>query len=343
VQRKKRGSPFLNKSGRWEIEGSHCGERFHRVLPKDKRKKDAITWEKKIREEIFTRRVLGQQKSEPRPLVNAILKHLEEYEGKFKPMNHAKPLMPYCKGRDIAEVLAVVARVKTISVLSNATKNRWLSLLRRVTKLAYVNWGWIKEPLHAKISLLQESPSKPARAFTRNEVATLLRKIRGSRSHKSREVARAVYAALYTGLRSGELLALEPKDFTGDCVMLWDTKNGTNRAVPVVPFAKWAFRRLPFEINNSTLSHTVNRHVNGRFHWLRHTFGSWLLSAGEPVEVVSKMLGHSSASITSRVYSHIPTTVMHESAHRGLSVMKKRKETPLKAHDISDSEKQRAA
>jgi integrase len=42
-----------------------------------------------------------------------------------------------------------------------------------------------------------------------------------------------------------------------------------------------------------------------RLHDLRHFYGSTALSAGVPMEVVSKMLGHSSLAITVEIYSHL--------------------------------------
>lgn len=39
-------------------------------------------------------------------------------------------------------------------------------------------------------------------------------------------------------------------------------------------------------------------------HSLRHSHGSRLLSAGVPITVVSKRLGHSSVAITAAIYSH---------------------------------------
>ncbi|CAN5670425.1 site-specific integrase [soil metagenome] len=42
-----------------------------------------------------------------------------------------------------------------------------------------------------------------------------------------------------------------------------------------------------------------------RVHDLRHTIATWLLSAGEPITDVSKMLGHARVSITLDTYSHV--------------------------------------
>jgi integrase len=41
------------------------------------------------------------------------------------------------------------------------------------------------------------------------------------------------------------------------------------------------------------------------FHCLRHTFVNRLLSNGVPIYKVSKMVGHSSVSVTEQIYGHL--------------------------------------
>jgi integrase len=42
-----------------------------------------------------------------------------------------------------------------------------------------------------------------------------------------------------------------------------------------------------------------------RFHDLRHTFATLLISKGINIKVVSEMLGHANVSITLRIYAHV--------------------------------------
>jgi integrase/recombinase XerD len=40
-------------------------------------------------------------------------------------------------------------------------------------------------------------------------------------------------------------------------------------------------------------------------HWLRHSMATRALRDGVPLEVVSKLLGHSSTTVTEQVYGHL--------------------------------------
>ncbi len=63
----------------------------------------------------------------------------------------------------------------------------------------------------------------------------------------------------------------------------------------------------------STISRTMDKvlkacnitGVNHKIHALRHTFATYYIRNGESVEVLSKILGHASASITRDVYNHV--------------------------------------
>jgi integrase len=52
-----------------------------------------------------------------------------------------------------------------------------------------------------------------------------------------------------------------------------------------------------------------------RFHDLRHTYATLALSAGVPLQVVSRALGHSTIAITANTYSHVVPDQMREAAN----------------------------
>lgn len=52
-----------------------------------------------------------------------------------------------------------------------------------------------------------------------------------------------------------------------------------------------------------------------RFHDLRHSFSSWLIDEGQELVVVSRILGHSSISVTADIYAHLTTRTMKEAVN----------------------------
>ena len=52
----------------------------------------------------------------------------------------------------------------------------------------------------------------------------------------------------------------------------------------------------------------VAKHASGslRFHDLRHSYATWLVSEGVPVNVVRKVMGHEQTSTTLDIYTHAP-------------------------------------
>lgn len=60
-------------------------------------------------------------------------------------------------------------------------------------------------------------------------------------------------------------------------------------------------------------------------HDLRRTLGTWMLSNGVPIEVVSKKLGHSSINITEQVYAHLMPETSIEATVKTIRKMQKKK------------------
>jgi len=63
--------------------------------------------------------------------------------------------------------------------------------------------------------------------------------------------------------------------------------------------------------NESSVTHYASRILTkigapgATTHTLRHTFASQLLNAGAPVWTVSRLLGHSSITVTENTYAHL--------------------------------------
>lgn len=176
-------------------------------------------------------------------------------------------------------------------------------------------------------------------------------------------------AAVYTGLRLGELLALRWRDVDLERRALtvrhtltlvdgaWTLRRpktpNSQRTIVLVPAAAEALHahRLAEARRLLALGHRIGPdsliftdrwggalnagHITERafkpllrraglpeirFHDLRHTFASLMLSGGARIEVVSKMLGHASPATTLNVYAHLMPGD-EEAAVRGLQAL----------------------
>lgn len=315
------------QDGRWEIQGSERGERFHKVLPAGAKKADAVALERKLRSDIFNAKELGHVPDYT--IGEAIMRYKREYQGKAFPAHHARALETYVRCRSLGEIVEVSRRVRDGQpAISGSTKNRRLSVLRRVAALAYRRWGWLKEPLHEKIEMLPENPARNV-FLTRPELAKLLRGI------PDRGMRRAALVLAFTGLRKGELMGLKPHDIRGNLICLAETKTGRPRNVPILPSIRFALNKLPFRFDPTSLSHAVRR-ASGkkvRVHDLRHTAASLLIQAGVPLYTVGAILGHSGPQTTKR-YAHLDT----KSLEAAVAMLKPSRKLPTKKSDDDEKE-----
>lgn len=135
--------------------------------------------------------------------------------------------------------------------------------------------------------------------------------------------------ALHTGMRAGEIFDLKCAhiNFQQNGIHIFDTKS-CNRFVPLNETSKQIALDFYTEPNSFLFSNNgkrlievnkifrqavdsaeLNDGITDRrqkvvFHTLRHTFASRLVQNGKTIEVVSKLLGHSSLQMTMR-YAHL--------------------------------------
>jgi integrase len=190
--------------------------------------------------------------------------------------------------------------------VSNATTNRALGVLRKAFHCAE-EWGWImKTPT---FRLLPEPPGRDKWLLREDEERLL-------------QVAKPwlrpiIVTALYTGLRLGEIMALDWKavDLARQTITIVRSKNGERRTIPVHPKVLGLLQErvqpegLVFTFTKGAVSRAFCRTVRGmgltdfRFHDLRHSFGSRLAMANVNVLKIQKLMGHKSLDMTMR-YSH---------------------------------------
>lgn len=298
-----------DKRGRYHVAFMQGGRRIHRVCPPNTTKAQAVEWETKLRGEVFRIDKLGGLPEYS--LQQAIERYLNEYPGKDKARvaGKSKRMAEHITGHALTDVVGVCEAIARTSGVSNSTKNRRLAILRRTANLAYKRWGWLKEPLGDKIQLLPENPSREV-YLSKRQIEAL------AEAQSNIQVKAAIYIAAYTGLRSGEILALSRGDIQDGVIHVRTSKSGKPRMVPVLSTIRHWFKYLPIGLHASTLSHAVSNAMPGvRFHDLRHSCASLLLAAGVDLYTISKILGHSSIQMTQR-YAHLETAALKKAMRK---------------------------
>jgi integrase len=187
-----------------------------------------------------------------------------------------------------------------------------------------------------EVPLLREPPGRQ-RPIKPAELTKILSEFKRKDSRFARRV---MQATLLTGCRLGEILGLRRDEIDlkrGGVLDLTKTKQNRNHQIPVSPplaaLVKEALadtpRRKGVEVvftNSRGAPYTVDgfsKHFakvaerakcgDITFHDLRRHVGTVLINAGERLEVVSKLLGHSTVAVTQRSYAHLSTDALKAS------------------------------
>lgn len=185
---------------------------------------------------------------------------------------------------------------------ADATINRSLGTLKKALRLAWER-GTIPEDYSARIRRLEEHNAR--------DVYLTIKQVEQIASHASENVRAAIWIALLTGCRRGEVLAITQGSIGPDALTIraGNTKTLRTRTVPIVPALRPWLEFVPLPINYEGLKTGFARarqaagmpHVH--FHDLRHSCATILLSLDVPLDVVRDILGHTSIRTTER-YAH---------------------------------------
>lgn len=246
-------------------------------------------------------------------------------------LSAVRRLKPFFEGRVVEELrrsdIAHYIEMRKAAGIANSTINRELDVLSAAINHARYKWEWeITNPVE-RMSL--KEPEGRLRWITRAEADVLIRE--AEKEPKSPHLADFIRLALNTGCRKNEMLKLEwdRVDLKENRLYLEGkhTKSGKRRFIPLnVEACQALLGRKRFRAQYCPDSPWVFAHKNGervqymqngyeaacrragikdfRVHDLRHTFASWLVSAGVPLLEVKELLGHSTIEMTER-YAHL--------------------------------------
>ena len=186
-----------------------------------------------------------------------------------------------------------------LSRMKNSAANAYLSALKSFFHWLHNNYNLPN--IAENIKYLKEVPPE-VRFLTREEYLKVIT------SNKDSPDLPILKFLGNTGLRATELCNIKPSDINGK----WLKVRGKGRKVRYVPLNKIAQESLisiKLPKNRDQLYYICQKAAKIAGipfypHSFRHYFASQLLLKGVPIMAVSKMLGHSSVTITEKVYFH---------------------------------------
>jgi integrase len=211
---------------------------------------------------------------------------------------------------------------------AQATANRRWSVLR-----AILNSAFRKDPARVpsdgawrRVRPFAKTDRPRTRTLTTEECKLLLSKLEGP-------LRAMAQGALYTGLRLGELEALQAGDVGQDFVRVRNSKSGKPRTVPLNGEGAEFFGRLVHgKTGEDLVFERVTRMAVSRemkaaceaaelsppavFHDLRRTYGSLLLNEHVASDAIQELLGHADLRMTRRAYAHLSEATLQKAVRK---------------------------
>lgn len=297
-------SIWTDKQGRIHVGIMVSGKRIHRCLPEGSTKSDAKLVEAELRKAAGRKQVHIPGDPPLTEIMGLYLSHADTLRSPETAKFHALRAGPWCQGKKSSEVEQVVS--KMVSDMRGhyapATINRTIGTIKAALKLAY-KAKIISDDLSSLIERLPENNQR------HNYLS--IDQVKKLADNCSEQVRAAVWIALLTGCRRGEILSLTKDSITpeGLRIKAGNTKTLRERLVPIIPALRPWLEYVPLQINFEGLKTGFARArtkagVDANFHDLRHSCASLLINMGTPLEVVRDILGHTTVKTTER-YAHI--------------------------------------
>ncbi len=242
---------------------------------------------------------------------------------KFKLRWLDQHLLSLCVHEITRDKVDAIRDSKLSQGVSNSTVNRTLELLRSILNCC-IDWEWLDSA--PKIRLLPE-PVKRVRWLTRDEHARLV-------SELPLHLLTMVNFSLATGLRESNVTALcwSQVDLSRRCLWIYadQSKSGKSFSIPLNDDAialvgeqvgkhdvyVFTYQGNPVtRANNHAWRKALSRAgiENFRWHDLRHTWASWHVQNGTPLQVLMELGGWSDISMVLK-YAHLSSVHLEQYA-----------------------------
>jgi len=311
-------SIWEDKKGRKHIGLMVCGKRIHRILPEGATSSDAKRLEAELRGAIIKnpRQVTIPGDPSMSAMLGIYMEHAKGLRSASTSAHHAMRLGPWAdkyKASQAREFAAHVIKDMT-GVYAPATINRSLATAKKGLALAWES-NLIPENYGLRIKSLSVN--------NKREVFLSVDQVRQITQHCTEQAQAAIWAALLTGARRGEIFQIRAEHIKENEIIIpaSHTKTLRSRVIPIIPALRPWLVHFPLTMTIDGVKSSWRRArvkanmENVNFHDLRHSCASILIALGVDLYTVSKILGHSNTQTTQR-YAHLQIEQQREALNK---------------------------
>ena len=299
-----------DKQGRKHVGIMVGGRRVHRILPQGATQGDAKLIESQLRSAVAKEPKKVNIPGDPMltEVMALYIEHTKTLRSPKTAEHHAVRFGPWAAQYRASDAKRAAANfVKDAKgKYADSTINWSLSCLKKGLELAYdaelIPMNYADQVKTLKVSNIRDT-------------VMTVEQIQKMSTHLSEQARAAMWISLYTGCRRGEVMKMRKEDIGTDTMLIrcGNTKTLKTRTIPIVaPLRPW-LEFIPLGINYEGLKSSWRRaRISAKmeeynFHDLRRSCATMMIAAGVDLYVVSKLLGHSSVTVTQTRYGHLQT------------------------------------
>lgn len=314
-------SIWTDKKGRRHVGIMVDGRRVHRILPEDAPASAAKQLEADLRAALAVAKT-PRIPNDPRltEVISLYVDHAETLRSTKTALDHARRIALWLEKYRASQARQAAAHIvkDMTGHYAAGTINRSLGTLKKALRLAWER-GLTATDYSAHVKRLPENNAR--------STYLSLDQVQAIATRCSVPVQAAIWTALLTGARRGEICKLQAVDIGSDSILIHagNTKTLRTRTVPIVPALRPWLKHIPLDVGIEGIKSAWRRarvdagmpDVN--FHDLRHSCASILIATGADLFTVSKILGHSSVKTTER-YAHMQIEQQRDAMLRAFKI-----------------------